>query len=210
MPRTARNEQEIDEIKDTILNHALDIINNEGFDGLTMRELGSRINCASKTIYNYYRCKEDIYLQILIRGFEILNAKADQAINDESEPLEQLRILCNIYIDFGLENVHYYNLMFSWDVPKYTNYIGTFFESAAQEEKAVAMHYAVITEAAISKVLSKKGTFSKTEIAYHLVRMWSVLHGFVALHNSYSFREYYPNTLRFRRQIVDELLERFN
>ena len=209
MPRTARNKQEIDEFRENIINQALDIICNDGYNCLTMRELGKRIGCAAKTIYNYYSCKEDIYLRILSKGFETLNAKADKAIKDVSDPLERLRILCNIYISFGLENVHYYNLMFSWDLPKYLNYIGTFFESAAREEKEIAMHYAVISEAAISKALAKKGSFNKTKVTYHLVRMWSSLHGFVALHNSYSFREYYSNTLRFRQQIVDELLEGF-
>ena len=206
MPRVARNKKEIDEVRKKILENALDIISTKGYDGLTMRELGSSLGCAAKTIYNYYNCKEDIYLRILTRGFETLNARADEAIKGIANPSERLRILCNTYIGFGLENVHYYNVMFSWDVPKYTNYIGTFFESAARDEKEIAMHYAVVSEAAISEVLAKRGNCTKTEIAYHLVLMWSQLHGFVTLHNSSSFREYYPNTLGFQKRIVEELI----
>ena len=207
MPRTARNRSEINEVREKILDVALDIIGSEGYDGLTMRKLGSRMGCAAKTIYNYYSGKEDIYLRILTSGFIALNAKADKAIRGISDPYEKLRVLCNTYIGFGLEYVHYYNIMFSRDVPKYTNYVGTFFESAARDEKEIAMHYAAISEAALSEVLSLNGNCSKAEIAYHLVRIWSQLHGFVALHNSFSFREYYPHTLKFRRQIVNELID---
>ena len=210
MPRAARNKKEIDGVRDKILDNALEIISTEGYDDLTMRKLGSRLGCAAKTIYNYYSSKEEIYLRILTKGFKTLNAKADAAIKSISNPIEQLRKLCNIYITFGLEYVHYYNIMFSWDVPKYTNYIGSFFESAAREEKETVMHYATISETAISELLSHKSAYSKRKIAYHLVRMWTQLHGFVTLYNSYSFREYYPHTLHFQQRIVEELIMGFN
>ena len=210
MPRTARNKDEIDEVRDMILDHALGIICNKGYESLTMRELGQSLGCSAKTIYNYYSSKEDIYLRILTKGFETLNAEADKAIDGIVNSLQRLRILCNVYINFGLKNIHYYNLMFSWDLPKYTSYIGTFFESAAREEKEVAMHYTIITETAISQVLSKNGKVQKKEIVYHLVRMWSQLHGFIMLHNSSSFREYHSDTLRFREQMIDELLAGLN
>jgi len=210
MPRTPRNESEINEVRDKILEHALDIICDEGYDSLTMRKLGNLLGCAAKTIYNYYDSKEEIYLRILTRAFESLNASADGAIRGVSDPVEKLRILCNVYIRFGLENVHYYNIMFSWDVPKYTNYLGTYFESAASEEKETAMHYAVISEAAISEILSKNGGKPKEERVYHLIRMWSMLHGFVSLHISHSFREYHSDTLQFQQKIVEEILASFS
>ena len=209
MPRAARNKEEIAEVKNKILDHALNIICNEGYDSLTMRKLGGSLGCSAKNIYYYYSCKEDLYLWILTRGFETLNAEADKAIDGIFNPLKRLRILCKVYINFGLKNVHYYNIMFSWDLPKYTSYIGTFFESAAWKEKEVAMHYTVITEAPISQVMSKKRKVSKKEIVYHLVRMWSQLHGFVTLHNSSSFREYHSDTLRFRERLIEELLNGF-
>ena len=209
MPRTPRKKEEIDEIRGNILDHALDIICNDGYDSLTMRKLGTRLGCAARTIYNYYSCKEEIYLRILTKGFQTLNTSADEALNGLSDPMEKLRVLCNVYIRFGLENVFYYNLMFSWDVPKYTSYLGTFFESAAREEKETAMHYAVISEAVISEILPDKTESLKEESAFHLVRMWSMLHGYVSLHNSHSFREYHSNTLQFQHQIVEELLAGF-
>ena len=206
MPRAPRKAEEINGVRGKILDNALEIINEEGYDGLTMRELGRRLGCAAKTIYNYFCSKEEMYLGILTKGFETLNSGADEAIHGVVDPVERLRILCGVYIRFGLENVYYYNLMFSRDLPKYTNYLGTHFEPAAREEKETAMHYAVVAEAAISEILVREGGNLKEKIAYHLVRMWSMLHGYVSLHNSRSFREYHSDTLQFQQRIVEELL----
>jgi len=212
MPRAPRKKEEIDEVRDKILVTALDIICNEGYDSLTMRKLGDRMGCAAKTIYNYYNGKEEIYIRILTKGFQALNNRADEALKGVVDPVEKLRLLCDVYISFGLDNVYYYNLMFNWDVPKYTNYLGTYFESAAKEEKNTAMYYAAISEAAISEALSgkgaagKSGRVSKKEAVFHLVRLWSALHGYVSLHISQSFREYSSNTLQFRERIIEEML----
>jgi len=209
MPKAPRKKAEVDGVRDEILKYALEIINDSGYDSLTMRELGSRLGCAAKTIYNYYGSKEEIYLRILTKAFEKLNDAADRALGGAGNPLEKLRILCNVYIRFGLENVHCYNIMFSSDVPKYTNYLGTYFEPAASEEKETAMHYAVVAESAIHEILSKNSGNPKEESVYHLVRMWSMLHGYVSLHNSHSFREYYPDTLQFQEKIIEEILASF-
>jgi len=206
MPRVSRNKKEVDEVRNKILDYALDIISTEGYDGLTMRELGHRFGCAAKTIYNYFSCKEEIYLHILTKGFETLNSNADRALSGVTDPFQKLKILSYEYIRFGLENTHYYNLMFTRDVPKYTHYMGTYFESAAREEKETAMHYARLSEAAFSEILLNKGGNLQEEIAFHLVRMWAMLHGYVSLHNSHSFREYHSDTLQFQQRIVDELL----
>ena len=206
MPRTARKQDEIDEVKDSILDGALAIIVEEGYASFTMRKLGSSLGCAAKTIYNYFNSKEEIYLRLLIKGFEKLNSAADEAICGVADPLERLRILGNTYIQFGLENGHYYNIMFSWDVPKYLSYVGTNYEVQAWEEKEIAMYYASVAEAAISEALLAKGVTDKAETEYRLIRMWAELHGFISLNNSLSFREYHPDTLQFRDRIVREML----
>jgi len=212
MPRLPRKKEEIEGVREKILDKALDVISREGYESLTMRRLGSLLGCAAKTIYNYYEGKEEIYLHILIRGFRTLNSDADEALNGIEDPLEKLRALCNAYINFGLKNIHYYNIMFNYDVPKYLNYLDTHFEPVAREEKETAMYYAVISEAAISEILTEKtldhkGINLREESAFILVRMWSMLHGYVSLHNSGSFREYHSNTLKFQNRIVDNLLK---
>ena len=209
MPRLPRNEEEICEARERIMESALSIICDEGYENLTMRKLGISLRISAKTIYNYFKNKEEIYLRILTKGFEALNALTDESLEGVYDPVEKLRILSGVYIRFGLENNNYYDLMFNSDVPKYTNYLGTSYESVAKEQKDTAMHFAVISEVILLEILTGKrsdleGEALEEAIAYYLVRNWSILHGYVSLHNSYSFREYRSNTLMFQKQIIEE------
>ncbi len=206
MPRLPRKKEEVEKVRDSILDNALEIINSEGYDSLTMRRLGDSLGCSAKTIYNYYCSKEEIYLRVLTRGFEKINGIVDRSLEGITDPVEKLRVMSKVYIQFGLDNVNYYNIMFNWDVPKYTNYVNTPLEEVARQEKDTAMHYADLSENAISKILEKNGKISKEEVSYHLIRMWSGLHGFVSMHNSHGFQEYYPNPIHFEDRIIEVML----
>ncbi len=206
MPRLSRKNEEVEKVRDSILDNALEIINSEGYDSLTMRRLGDSLGCSAKTIYNYYCSKEEIYLRVLTRGFEKINGIVDRSLEGITDPVEKLRVMSKVYIQFGLDNVNYYNIMFNWDVPKYTNYVNTPLEEVARQEKDTAMHYADLSENAISKILEKNGKISKEEVSYHLIRMWSGLHGFVSMHNSHGFQEYYPNPIHFEDRIIEVML----
>ena len=209
MPKQSRNEEEVNEVRDNILSRALQIITDEGYSGLTMRKLGASLGCAAKTIYNYYGSKDEIYLRIRMDGFEKLNNMAHDALAGESDPLARLRILGNTYVHFGLAYSHYYNIMFSWDVPKYTSYVGTSFEQLASREREIALHYTVLAEMEITDILTQNGVCSRDEMTFHVARMWSVLHGYISLHHSMSFREYSVDTLAFQERIIDEMLAVF-
>jgi len=205
MARAARNKEEIEKTKDHILDQALEIIANEGYDSLSMRKLGDRLGCAAKTIYNYFSSKEEIYIRVLTRGFEMLNAQAEAALEGITDPLEKLRVLSTVYIRFGMENANYYNIMFNWDVPKYTDYIDTVLEPVAREEKEVAFYFARMAEEALAEIL-KSAKDSEEQIPFQVIRLWSGLHGLVSLYNSHGFREYVPAPEQYINRIANDLL----
>jgi AcrR family transcriptional regulator len=205
MARAARNKEEIEKTKDHILDKALEIIGNEGYDSLTMRKLGDRLGCAAKTIYNYFSSKEEIYIRVLTRGFEMLNAQAEAVLEGIADPLEKLHILSTVYLRFGMENANYYNIMFNWDVPKYTDYIDTVLEPVAREEKEVAFYFARMAEEALAEIL-KGAEDSEEQIPFQVIRLWSGLHGLVSLYNSHGFREYVTDPEQYINRIANDLL----
>lgn len=205
MARTARSNEEIEKTKEHILDQALDIIGEEGYDSLSMRKLGDRLGCAAKTIYNYFSSKEEIYIRVLTRGFEMLYVQAEAALEGTTDPLEKLRILSAVYISFGMENANYYNIMFNWDVPKYTDYIDTVLEPVAREEKEVAFYFARAAEEALAEIL-KNTEDPEGQISFQVIRLWSGLHGLVSLYNSHGFREYVANPEQYIYRIANDLL----
>lgn len=205
MPRAARSSLEIEKAKDHILDQALEIIGNEGYASLSMRKLGNRLGCAAKTIYNYFSSKEEIYIRVLTRGFEMLNAQAEAALEGIADPLEKLRMLSTVYLRFGMENANYYNIMFNWDVPKYTDYIDSDLEPVAREEKEVAFYFARTAEEALAQIL-KNAKAPEEQITFQVIRLWAGLHGLVSLYNSHGFREYEANPEKYFQQIAHDLL----
>mgnify|MGYP001021872106 CR=1 FL=1 len=209
MPRTPRNDEEIEKTRNEILDHALDIIGNDGYDSLTMRRLGARLGFAAKTIYNYYSCKEEIYIRVLTRGFEELNKRAEEAIAGIEDPLERLRTLIHTYIDFGTGNANYYNIMFNWDVPKFSDYVGTLLEPIAFEEKTTAFHFAEIARESLKAVLFDKD-LTEEELTYRILRLWSELHGIVSLSNSHGIKEFNVDISTFVERMIEEMLSLFH
>lgn len=67
MLRPKKTFHEIETIKQKILEQALYLMSCHGFDGFSMRKLGSRLGVSAKTIYNYYQNKDELYLAILTR-----------------------------------------------------------------------------------------------------------------------------------------------
>ena len=107
-----RSPEEIEVVRDDILNHALDLIAADGFERFSMRKLALRLGIAVKTIYNYYHNQDEIYLRLLTRGFEYLYRCFESAIADHEDPMDQLAAAIRVYVDFGLDNANIYNLMF--------------------------------------------------------------------------------------------------
>lgn len=90
---------------------AMKLFLEESFEKTTMRRIAQTIDYTPGTLYWYFKDKDEILFALHQRGFEILFSMQQQtlAIGD---PVERLRRLAEIYIEFALENQHYYDLMF--------------------------------------------------------------------------------------------------
>ena len=131
MPRTPRKPEEIQAEKQRILSEALNIITERGYEGLTMRGLGERLGMAAKTIYNYFRNKDEVYLQVAMREFEALHGELLEAYDSSKDPSERLKSITKRFLAFGLSHPAQYDLMFSLYTPKYRDFFGSPLEDVA-------------------------------------------------------------------------------
>lgn len=189
MPKIKRTPGEVEEFRKKILDEALDIISDSGYDYLSMRKLASRLGIAAKTIYNYYSCKEEIYIMVLIKGFEILNEIVVDVSSIHTDPIKKLKAVCRAYVAYGIQNNNYYNIMFNLDVPKYYDYIDTPLEPVALKEKQTALKLAELGRVIISEISGKYGNIPENDIEFLLLKLWSNLHGIVSLYNSNVLQE---------------------
>ncbi|MBU0993936.1 MAG: TetR/AcrR family transcriptional regulator [Proteobacteria bacterium] len=209
MPKKPRTEEEIEEIKANILHHALELINQGGFEGFSMRKLARRLGVSVVTIYSYYKNKDDLYLAILTKGFEKLYHACHDACESEKEPYARLRKMVLAYVDFGFDSSNFYNLMFTWHVPKYEDYVGTPLENAAAIELNAGLQVRTFFLKAIREYADIHNLQVKDEdIEFYLIVFWSLLHGFIAGNNNKILSYMHDNPLGLKERILEFVLER--
>ena len=208
MPRPKKSFAEIETIKDKILEEALQLMNRHGFDGFSMRKLGSRLGVSAKTIYNYYQNKDELYLGILTRGFEQLFARFNKAFSGHQNPMERLKAMGREYLAFGLEHSNIYNLMFTWHVPKFKDYEGTPMEPVAQLELETGLKVADIFMRAIIEA-SGQTEMPEETARFHMIWSWSQMHGFVAGINNTLLDYMHENPITLKERILDQIFDQF-
>lgn len=107
-----RREQEKEQLRRAILEAATELLLEEGFSGLSLRRVAERIGYTPATIYLYFKDKDDLLLTLLDVAWIAFAAQQAAAIEGVADPLARLRALGLAYLQFGLGNPIYYQLMF--------------------------------------------------------------------------------------------------
>jgi len=203
--KIARKEKEVEQVRQKILDAALDIIVKEGFDALTMRKLGSRIGMTAPNIYNYYSGKDALYISIVIKGFEMLHQALESAFHQTDDKLKRARALINAYVTFGMEKPSYYDIMFTRPTPKYNDYLGTPHEKLSAVELKISMEIADLAMRATTDILGKEA--DPEIVQMRVIQIWSLLHGMVSLNNSKVVSYVAENPAHVYAKILDEFIE---
>lgn len=209
MPRKQRKPSEIAEVKRKILKNAVMLMNKAGFEGFTMRGLARTMNVTAPTIYSYYENKDELYLVVLTKGFQMLFNKIKRACRSHEDPFDKLRILIEAYMDFGLKKANFYNLMFTWHVPKYNDYIGTPLQNAAHNELTTAMQVTDFSLDIIKKCAGGQDHISDEDARFYLLYFWSTLHGYVAGINNTLVDYMHEAPLSVKKRSLDLMIKTF-
>jgi AcrR family transcriptional regulator len=209
MPKPVRAADEIAAVKQTILETALDLMCQDGFDAMSMRKLAVRLGMTAANIYNYYTCKDELYLAIQTQGFRMLADRLAAVAASGAQPVAKIRNMMGAYLDFGKENPGYYDIMFSRNTPKFADYKGTPMEPAAAVEKQTALSVADIASRTILELRPFGENVSEEDAGYLTILAWSTLHGLVNLYNSRVLQETTDHADRFIERLLDDLMNRF-
>ncbi len=91
-----------EERQKTIVDEALNIIHEGGYEALSIRELAGRVKISEPAIYRHFLNKEDIVLGILAR-ISNFDQELTASINKKNTPLEKLTEFIKFHFSF-LEN----------------------------------------------------------------------------------------------------------
>ncbi|WP_376795178.1 TetR/AcrR family transcriptional regulator [Thermogemmatispora sp.] len=108
-----RREREREAMRQAILEAALTIAAQEGWQAVTVRRVADRIEYSPSALYKYFEDKEAILATLLVQGFSHLLEDLRQAASRQDDPEERLLQIAIAYWRFVWCNPTLYGLMFS-------------------------------------------------------------------------------------------------
>ncbi len=108
---TERRELEKEKMRKLILETAMKLFLDEGFENITIRHIADKIEYSPATIYLYFKDKDEILYALHREGFEELYRRQQTTLTIK-DPLKRLRRQGEVYVSFALDNPEYYDLMF--------------------------------------------------------------------------------------------------
>lgn len=101
--------------KEEIIRVAIGIVDRQGVESLSIRNIAKELGVSPMTIYNYVENLQDIKKRVLINGFDRLYASVYDELSELPSPVDKLlfckTIAMSIY-RFGIGNSNIYTYMF--------------------------------------------------------------------------------------------------
>ena len=170
-----RRQRERTQVRERILDAALEVFATDGAEGVTMRALADAIEYSPPVIYAHFRDKDAIIEELCYRQLRAF-AKAFASFG-ALDPVERLRQIGYVYTDFAVENPSHFRFLFLTQ-HAYT----TKDENLAKDDpqqNAYAFLKQTAEEAVAAGVLRPEFTDGE-EVAQ---LCWGAAHGLVALQN---------------------------
>ena len=105
-----RRERYRSELRAETLSAARKLIQEEGYQGLTIRKLAKRMECSPMALYSYFADKQALLIALALEGFEKVAKRFDSTVH--RNPLTALRKILLDYIAYAEENPNEYRILF--------------------------------------------------------------------------------------------------
>lgn len=106
-----RREREKSETRDKILDAARELFVTEGFEGVSMRKVAEMIEYSPTAIYLYFADKNELFRELCHQDYARL-AGVFQSAAMSTDPVERLKQIGAIYVEFGTRYPYHYKFMF--------------------------------------------------------------------------------------------------
>ncbi len=109
MGTSERREREKSELRDKILKAASDILFNQGFDSLSIRNIASEIEYSPRTIYLYYEDKNHLLEEVIDEGFNHTVRSINRIPKDKRDTgKEYLALIAESYVKSAINNMSHF------------------------------------------------------------------------------------------------------
>ena len=168
-----RKEKQKQDIKKMILDASMKLFIEEGFDNVTMRKIADLIEYSPTTVYLYFKDKNEIFFHLHELGFQKM-LEMNSNLPEIKNPLMRLYKMGENYINFGMENQEFYDVMFIQRAPM---------EALEQMENCdwSLGDTAIGALQILLQECMEKGLIQKAPVEAVAMAIWGMVHGLVSL-----------------------------
>lgn len=165
-----RKQRQKEAVKAAILQAAWQMVEQEGWQALSLRKIADAIEYSVPVIYDHFENKEAILLEFTRKGFRLLNEQLANAVAEEQEPSRQLMAIAEAYWHFAFTHSEYYQLMYGLGMPSCETVrqipeLGSFTDLLLQTVKNI--------------IVSGKNGDADAWLKLHT--FWSMMHGLISI-----------------------------
>jgi AcrR family transcriptional regulator len=168
-----RKEKQKLEIRKLILDASMKLFVEEGFEHVSIRKIADLIEYSPTTIYLYFKDKDEIYLDLHDIGFANMQ-ELNRNLEGIRNPLLRLHKMGENYLNFGVDNPEYYDLMFIQRAP-----MRRLNEMPCSDWKSGDA--AMLGLKNTVRECMEQGFLAKSDVDLVSITIWSTVHGLVSL-----------------------------
>jgi AcrR family transcriptional regulator len=174
-----RREREKEQRRNAILRAARKEFFEKGFRSVTVDSIARRAELSKGAIYLYFKSKEEIYAQILLRDIDKFHERVGTLLDTSKDASDNLRQFSEVYASFFLSDRELFrifmNFMIQHNPVNFTPHIN--------DQVVKSTNQTVVIIEQILQMGQERGEFAKgldTRVCRNV--LWGLLNGIIALH----------------------------
>lgn len=200
-----RKEREMLIRKNDIIDASERVFFKKGIQQSTMDEIAKEAEFSKRTIYVYFQSKDQIYYEIMLRAFRVLNNMIEKNLksNESTTSIEKIKIIAKTFIEFSRSQPNYFKVIVDYENQEsdFNNQDKVITECYKEGEKSLN-----ILKEIISQGIEEGSILEDININYTIVILWSSIAGvFNVIVKKESYLRYYYN-LQIP-QLIEEAFE---
>lgn len=170
---TTSDRPENGDLRRRILDTSRHLLVQEGYQDLSMRKIADAIGYSATSIYLYFDSKDELLHALIHEGMmELRDQLQTSAAEHTDAPVQCMRALCRGFVEFGLDNPEYYEIMFQLRPERMERYPPEKYRAARENLDLFAQALEEGVEA---------GIFEVDDIRVSANTVWASLHGTISL-----------------------------
>ncbi|CAN5588302.1 hypothetical protein BH11BAC3_BH11BAC3_07100 [soil metagenome] len=168
-----RKAKEKEDLKALILQGAKKLFVEKGVEQTTIRSIASAIDYSVGTVYVYFKDKNEILHALHTMGFTQLGGNF-KVLYSVADPMERLKAMGAVYIQFAVDNPDMYDLMFSLKAPM------EFLDAINEEEWNEGKGTFDVLRTTVNQCMDA-GHFKGHDLEPLAFMIWGLVHGICTL-----------------------------